>query len=134
MKLDPTVLKDWEIAQAAEPSMKPFVTLGQELGLREDELIPMGRQLGKIDFMRAISRLRGQPQGKYVDVTAITPTPLGEGKTTTTMALTQGLGKIGKRVVATIRQPSGGPTFNVKGSGPAAALPNVFRSHRFRSV
>ncbi len=115
-------MKDWEIAEAAEPSMKPFVTLGRELGLQEDELIPMGRQLGKIDFMRAMDRLRGRPQGKYVDVTAITPTPLGEGKTTTTMALTEGLGKIGKRVVATIRQPSGGPTFNIKGSAAGGGL------------
>lgn len=122
MKLDPTKLKDWEIAQASESSMKPFMTLGREMGLQEDELIPMGRQLGKIDFMRAMSRLRGRPQGKYVDVTAITPTPLGEGKTTTTMALTQGLGKIGKRVAATIRQPSAGPTFNVKGSAAGGGL------------
>lgn len=121
-KLDPTVLKDWEIAQAAEHSMKPFTSLARELGLQEDELIPMGRQLGKVDFARAMSRLRGRPQGKYVDVTAITPTPLGEGKTTTTMGLTQGLGKIGKRVVATIRQPSGGPTFNVKGSAAGGGL------------
>jgi formate--tetrahydrofolate ligase len=121
-KLDPTVLKDWEVAQAAEQSMKPFLTLGRELGLQEDELIPMGRQLGKVDFARAMDRLRSRPQGKYVDVTAITPTPLGEGKTTTTMALTQGLGKIGKRVAATIRQPSGGPTFNVKGSAAGGGL------------
>lgn len=102
--------------------MTPFLSLGRELGLAESELIPMGRQLGKIDFQRAMDRLRGQPQGKYVDVTAITPTPLGEGKTTTTMALTQGLGKIGKRVVATIRQPSGGPTFNVKGGAAGGGL------------
>jgi formate--tetrahydrofolate ligase len=122
VKLDPTVLKDWEVAQAAEQSMKPFLTLGRELGLQEDELIPMGRQLGKVDFARAMDRLRSRPQGKYVDVTAITPTPLGEGKTTTTMALTQGLGKIGKRVAATIRQPSGGPTFNVKGSAAGGGL------------
>ena len=122
MKLDPTVLKDWQIAEAAEQSMKPFLSLGRELGLAESELIPMGRQLGKIDFQRAMDRLRGQPQGKYVDVTAITPTPLGEGKTTTTMGLTQGLGKIGKRVVATIRQPSGGPTFNVKGGAAGGGL------------
>ena len=67
-------------------------------------------------------RLQGRPQGNYVDVTAITPTPLGEGKTTTVMGLTEGLGKIGKRVVATIRQPSGGPTFNIKGSAAGGGL------------
>ncbi|NQU09179.1 formate--tetrahydrofolate ligase [bacterium] len=122
MKLDPTKLKDWQIAEAAEATMKPFRALGMELGLTDDELIPMGRQLGKVDFVRAMSRLRGKPQGKYVDVTAITPTPLGEGKTTTTMGLTEGLGKIGKRVVACIRQPSGGPTFNIKGSAAGGGL------------
>jgi formate--tetrahydrofolate ligase len=122
MKPDPTLMKDWEIALAAEQSMVPFAQLGRELGLEDDELIPMGRQLGKVDFTRAMERLQGRPQGKYVDVTAITPTPLGEGKTTTTMALTQGLGRIGKSVVACIRQPSGGPTFNIKGSAAGGGL------------
>lgn len=122
MKLDPTKMKDWQVAEAAEKSMKPFAQLGKEMGLKEDELIPMGRQLGKVDFARAMSRLKNSPQGKYVDVTAITPTPLGEGKTTTTMALTEGLGYIGKRVIACVRQPSGGPTFNVKGSAAGGGL------------
>jgi formate--tetrahydrofolate ligase len=115
-------MKDWEIAEAAEAHAKSFIRLAGELGLKDDELIPMGRQLGKIDFMRAFRRLEGRPQGKYIDVTAITPTPLGEGKTTTTMALTQGLGKIGKRVAATIRQPSAGPTFNIKGSAAGGGM------------
>jgi len=122
MRLDPTKLKDWQIAEAAEENMKPFATLGKDLGLEEDELIPMGRQIGKVDFTRAMSRLRGRPQGKYIDVTAITPTPLGEGKTTTAMGLIQGLGTIGKRVVGAIRQPSGGPTFNIKGSAAGGGL------------
>jgi formate--tetrahydrofolate ligase len=122
MRLDPTQMKDWEIAEAAEARMLPFTRVAAELGLKEDELIPMGRQLGKVDFMRTMRRLQGRPQGKYVDVTAITPTPLGEGKTTMTMALTEGLGVIGKRVVACIRQPSGGPTFNIKGSAAGGGL------------
>lgn len=122
MKLDPTRMKDWEIAEAAEAGMKSFATLGRELGLNDDELIPMGKRLGKIDYAPVMERLRDRPIGKYVDVTAITPTPLGEGKTTTCMGLVQGLGKIGKRVVGAIRQPSGGPTFNIKGSAAGGGL------------
>ena len=122
MKLDPTKMKDWEIAEAAEENMKPFTALAEEMGLKQDELIPMGKQIGKVDFSRAMSRLKGIPQGKYIDVTAITPTPLGEGKTTTTMGLVEGLGKIGKRAVGAIRQPSSGPTFNIKGSAAGGGL------------
>ena len=72
--------------------------------------------------MRVLGRLQHAPLGKYVDVTAITPTPLGEGKTTTTLGLVQGLGYLGKRVTGAIRQPSGGPTFNVKGSAAGGGL------------
>ena len=102
--------------------MIPFADLGARLGLEPDELIPMGRRVGKIDYARAMDRVRDRPDGKYIDVTAITPTPLGEGKTTVAMGLVQGLGHIGKRVVGTIRQPSGGPTFNIKGSAAGGGL------------
>lgn len=122
MKLDPTQMKDWEIAEAAEENMKPLAQLAEEVGLQKDELIPMGRNLGKVDFMSAMNRLEGKAQGKYIDVTAITPTPLGEVKTTTSMGLVQGLGKIGKNVIGAIRQPSGGPTFNLKGSAAGGGL------------
>ena len=123
--LDPTQMKDWQIADAARAGMKPFMTLGRELGLLDDELIQMGQRVGKVDFVKAMARLRDRPQGKYIDVTAITPTPLGEGKTTTTIGLVQGLGKIGKKAVGAIRQPSGGPTFNVKGSAAGGGLAQV---------
>jgi len=122
MQLDPTKLKDWQIAEAAEEHMKPLGRLASEMGLRDDELIPMGRNLGKIDFMKVLNRVKSAPQAKYVDVTAITPTPLGEGKTTTTMGLVEGLGKLGKKVIGAIRQPSGGPTFNIKGSAAGGGL------------
>ena len=102
--------------------MTPFPRLAADMGLKAKELIPMGRQLGKVDFMQVLARLKNVPKGKYVDVTAVTPTPLGEGKTTTTMGLVEGLGKLGKRVVGAIRQPSGGPTFNVKGSAAGGGL------------
>lgn len=122
MKLDPTKMKDWQIAEAAEENMKPVRQLAEELGLEDDELLPMGRLLGKVDYIKALSRLADKPDAKYIDVTAITPTPLGEGKTTTSMGLVEGLGKLGKRVVGAIRQPSGGPTFNIKGSAAGGGL------------
>jgi formyltetrahydrofolate synthetase len=122
MKLDPTKMKDWQVAEAAEEKMKPVGKLAKEMGLEKDELIPMGRRLAKVDYQKAWARLSGNPTAKYIDVTAITPTPLGEGKTTTAIGLIEGLGKLGKRVVGAIRQPSGGPTFNIKGSAAGGGL------------
>jgi len=122
MKLDPTKMKDWQIAEAAEEQMKPVSQLAGEMGLKADELIPMGHKLAKVDCTKVLTRLKGVPSAKYVNVTAITPTPLGEGKTTTSMGLVEGLGKLGKRVVGAIRQPSGGPTFNIKGSAAGGGL------------
>ncbi len=122
-KLDPTKMADWQVAEAAEAGMKSFAQLCDELGLAEDERIPAGRSLGRIDFAKVLDRLGdGAPRGKYIDVTAITPTPLGEGKTTTTIGLVEGLGKLGERVTGAIRQPSGGPTFNIKGSAAGGGL------------
>lgn len=114
--LDPKEHPDWEIAQDAESRMKTIYRLGDEMGLEERELLPFGHYMGKIDYRAVLRRLAGKPNGKYVDVTAITPTPLGEGKSTTTIGLVQGLGRRGKRASAAIRQPSGGPTMGVKGS------------------
>jgi formyltetrahydrofolate synthetase len=122
MKLDATKMEDWQIAEAAEENLKPIQQLADELGLTDEELLPMGRQLAKVDYIKVLDRLKGRPQGKYIDVTAITPTPLGEGKTTTAIGLIQGLGKLNKNVVGAIRQPSGGPTFNIKGSAAGGGL------------
>ncbi|MEN6383932.1 MAG: formate--tetrahydrofolate ligase [Phycisphaerales bacterium] len=120
--LDPTKLKDWQIAEAAEQYAKPIMQVAEELGLGEDEVIPMGRLLAKVDYKKVLDRLGREQKAKYIDVTAITPTPLGEGKTTTTIGLVQGLGKLGKKVTGAIRQPSGGPTFNIKGSAAGGGL------------
>ncbi len=121
-ELNPVVMKDWQIAESAEEFMKPVGLLAQELGLREDELIPMGRQLAKVDYTKVIDRVQSNGAARYIDVTAITPTPLGEGKTTTVIGLIEGLGKLGRRVTGAIRQPSGGPTFNIKGSAAGGGL------------
>ena len=122
MPLDPTKHADWEIAEAAEANMKTVYELGDQLGLKKEELLPHGHYVAKLDFTKILDRLKDRPDCKYVDVTAITPTPLGEGKSTTTMGLTQGLGKRNKNVIAAIRQPSGGPTMNIKGSAAGGGL------------
>lgn len=122
MALDPTKHADWEIAQDAEKTMLTIYEIGEKLGLTKEELLPQGHYIAKIDFQKVLKRLKDKPDGKYIDVTAITPTPLGEGKSTSSMGLVQGLGKIGKSVCAAIRQPSGGPTMNIKGSAAGGGL------------
>ena len=125
-KLDPVKLADWEIAEAAEPHLRPVTQVAADLGLLPDELIPYGKLLAKVDASAVHQRLGAHGRrAKYIDVTAITPTPLGEGKTTTTLGLVQGLGKLGKRALGTVRQPSGGPTFNIKGSAAGGGLAQV---------
>ncbi|MBR9997987.1 MAG: formate--tetrahydrofolate ligase [Cyclobacteriaceae bacterium] len=119
---DPVKTPDWKIAQAAEKKMKKIYELRDELGLKQAEVYPYGHFVGKLDYKSILSRFEDQPLGKYVNVTAITPTPLGEGKSTTTIGLLEGLGKIGKRPIGAIRQPSGGPTFNIKGSAAGGGL------------
>lgn len=125
MKLDPTKMKDWQIAEAAEENLKSAKSLVEELGLKDDEWAPYGHVLAKIDVTKVLKRVGEGKKGKYIDVTAITPTALGEGKTTTTLGLVQGLGKLGKSVIGCIRQPSGGPTFNIKGSAAGGGLAQV---------
>ncbi|MDR4507126.1 MAG: formate--tetrahydrofolate ligase [Candidatus Brocadiaceae bacterium] len=122
MALDPTKHADWEIAEEAETRMKTVYQLAEQLGLEKEELLPHGHYVAKIDFKKVLSRVENKPDGKFIDVTAITPTPLGEGKSTSTIGLIQGLGKRGKKVVGAIRQPSGGPTMNIKGSAAGGGL------------
>jgi len=108
-------MKDWQIAEAAEPNMPTPEEWREQLGLEKDEMLPYGR-ISKLDFLKIIERLKDKPDGKYIEVTAITPTPLGEGKSTTSLGLIEGLGKKGKNVGGCLRQPSGGPTMNIKGT------------------
>ena len=115
MSYDATKLADWQISEEAEKKMPTPEEWREKLGLQKDEMLPMGR-LSKIDFLKVIKRMQGKPDGKYIEVTAITPTPLGEGKSTTSCGLMEGLGKRGVNVGGALRQPSGGPTMNVKGT------------------
>src|SRR5512140_1300362 len=108
-------MKDWQISEAAEKKMPTPEEWREKMNLQKDELIPFGR-LGRLDFMKIMERMKDKPDGKYIEVTAITPTPLGEGKSTTSCGLMEGLGKRGVNVGGALRQPSGGPTMNVKGT------------------
>ena len=115
MPYDATQMQDWQISEAAEKKLPSPRDWQEKLGLQSDEVIPMGR-LCKLDSLKIIERLKDRPDGKYIEVTAITPTPLGEGKSTTSLGLIEGLGKRGKNVGGCLRQPSGGPTMNIKGT------------------
>lgn len=113
--LDPREFKDWQIAAEAEKGMPTPRDWQERLGLTDEEIIPYGK-VAKVDFLKVMKRLEDRPDGKYIEVTAITPTPLGEGKSTTSLGLIQGLGYLGKNVGGCLRQPSGGPTMNIKGT------------------
>jgi formate--tetrahydrofolate ligase len=115
-------LSDLEIARNA--SLKPLDDIGSEIGLGTHLLEPYGEQVRKIK-LAAIDELADVPKAKYVVVTAITPTPLGEGKTTTIVGLGQGFKHIGKRATVAIRQPSMGPTFGIKGGAAGGGYSQV---------
>jgi formyltetrahydrofolate synthetase len=125
---DTSKMADWQIAEAAEEKMPTPQEWQKKLGLEKDEILAYGK-VAKVDFLKVIDRLKNKPDGKYIEVTAVTPTPLGEGKTTTTMGLIEGLGYQKESVGGCIRQPSGGPTMNVKGTaaggGNALLIPHT---------
>jgi methylenetetrahydrofolate dehydrogenase (NADP+)/methenyltetrahydrofolate cyclohydrolase/formyltetrahydrofolate synthetase len=112
VKVRDKVPSDIEIAQ--EANLRPIIEVAKELGLSEDELDFYGKYKAKV-HLSVLERLKDRPNAKYIDVTAITPTPLGEGKTVTTIGVSEGLAYIGKKVFTCIRQPSQGPTFGIKG-------------------
>ena len=121
MAYDAAKMKDWQISEAAEANMPTPDEWRERLNLQKNEVVPYGR-LCRLDFMKIIERLKDKPDGKYIEVTAITPTPLGEGKSTTTCGLLEGMGKRGLNVGGCIRQPSGGPTMNIKGTAAGVAM------------
>jgi formyltetrahydrofolate synthetase len=120
---------DIEIAQKAET--KPIYEIAEELGVQPDELELYGPTKAKVK-LSILERMKERPNGIYVDVTAITPTPLGEGKTTTTVGLSQALGAhLGRRVVTCLRQPSQGPTFGIKGGAAGGGYSQVVPMEEF---
>ncbi len=123
------VPSDIEIAQEAE--LKTVKTLSEEVGLLPEELELYGDYKAKVR-LEVLNRLEDVPDGKYIDVTAITPTPLGEGKSTTMVGLSQALGAhLGKRVFTCIRQPSQGPTFGIKGGAAGGGYSQVIPMEDF---
>lgn len=116
------VPSDIEIAQAA--TLKPIQEIAESLGIKDGELEGYGKYKAKVT-LDILERLRNVPNGKYIVVTAITPTPLGEGKTTTTVGLGMGLNRLGKKAVITIRQPSLGPVFGIKGGAAGGGYSQI---------
>ena len=111
-----------EIAQ--EANLRPITEIALAAGIADDELEPYGRYRAKVE-LSILDRLAGRPDGKLVITTAITPTKAGEGKTTTSISLTQGLGRIGKNVVLCLREPSMGPVFGIKGGGTGGGYAQI---------
>jgi formate--tetrahydrofolate ligase len=122
------VPSDLEIAQ--EAPLDPILDIAARVGLSEDDLELYGKYKAKV-HLDVREKFQDRPKGKYIDVTAITPTPLGEGKTTTTVGLAQGLGRLGKNVFTCIRQPSMGPTFGIKGGAAGGGYSQVIPMEDF---
>ena len=122
------VPQDIEIAQAAR--LKPIVEVAKKVGLSEDDMDLYGKYKAKV-HLDILEKLKDRPDGKYIDVTAITPTPLGEGKTTTTVGLSQAMGLLGENVFTCIRQPSMGPTFGIKGGAAGGGYSQVIPMEDF---
>ncbi len=104
--------------------MKPIIEIAKQIGLTEEDIELYGKYKAKIK-LEILDKLKDRPNGKYIDVTAVTPTPLGEGKTVMNIGLTQGLAKIGKNVISTLREPSMGPVFGIKGGAAGGGYSQV---------
>ncbi|WP_455378095.1 formate--tetrahydrofolate ligase [Petrachloros mirabilis] len=115
-------MTDIDIARSYKPL--PIQEIAKQLSLDPSELSPYGRFKCKV-LLSALERLRGKPLGRYILVTAVNPTPLGEGKTTTAIGLAMGLCRLGQRAVVTLRQPSLGPVFGIKGGGTGGGRAQV---------
>jgi formyltetrahydrofolate synthetase len=122
------VPSDIKIAQAA--NMRPIREVAEEIGLTEDDLDLYGKYKAKV-HLDVLERFKDRPNAKYIDVTAITPTPLGEGKTVTTIGVSQGLAYLGKKVFTCIRQPSQGPTFGIKGGAAGGGYAQIVSMEDF---
>lgn len=119
-----------DLAIAQEAELRPITRIAAEAGINEEELEPFGKWKAKVK-LDILERLKDRPDGKYIDVTAITPTPLGEGKTTTNIGLTQALGVLKKKVMTCIRQPSQGPTFGIKGGAAGGGYSQIIPMEDF---
>ena len=124
----PAVPSDLDIAQAAD--LRPIWEIAERMGLERSDIELHGDHMAKVR-LEAVDRLSERPNARYVLVTAITPTPLGEGKSTTTVGLGQGMHHIGKTATVAIRQPSQGPTFGIKGGAAGGGYSQVVPMEQF---
>jgi formate--tetrahydrofolate ligase len=123
------LLSDLEIARSIP--LQPIQAIAERLGILDEEVDPYGKYIAKIDAPRILERLKDRPNGRYIDVTGITPTPLGEGKSLTTVGLSIALNRVGKSTIGTIRQPSLGPMFGVKGGAAGGGYSQVLPMESF---
>ncbi|MCX7945001.1 MAG: formate--tetrahydrofolate ligase [Deltaproteobacteria bacterium] len=124
-------MTDIEIARMKRKEMKRIKEVATDLGIKEEELTLYGEYIAKVDYESILKRTETNREGKLIVVTATTPTPLGEGKTVTSIGLTQGIGKIGKKVSLCIRQPSLGPVFGIKGGASGGGYSQVLPMEEF---
>ena len=122
-------MSDLEIARSIP--LQPIQNIAERLGILDEECDPYGKYIAKIDAPALLERLKDRPNGRYIDVTGITPTPLGEGKSLTTVGLSIALNRIGKSTIGTIRQPSLGPMFGVKGGAAGGGYSQVLPMESF---
>ena len=126
-KYDPVKQKDWQIAEIAEAEMIPFDKMCDKLEITKEERIPHGQKIGRVDYLKCLERLKNKPDGKYIEVTAITPTPLGEGKSTTSLRLDRGPWqegqKCGRRPQPALRRPDHEHKGNGGGRRQLALIP-----------
>lgn len=125
------LLSDLEIARSIP--LEPITNVADRLGLLDDEVASYGKYIAKIDAPAILERLKDRPNGKYIDVTGITPTPLGEGKSLTTVGLSMALNYVGKRTIGAIRQPSMGPMFGIKGGAAGGGYSQVLPMESFNT-
>ncbi|HYW87654.1 MAG TPA: formate--tetrahydrofolate ligase [Chloroflexota bacterium] len=123
------MLSDLEIARSIP--LEPIGDIAEHLGVLDEELGSYGKYIAKIDAPAILERLADRPNGKYIDVTGITPTPLGEGKSLTTVGLSMALNYVGKRTIGAIRQPSMGPLFGIKGGAAGGGYSQVLPMESF---
>jgi formate--tetrahydrofolate ligase len=129
MAVTKELLSDLEIARSIP--LQPIGQVAEQLGVLDEEVGLYGKYIAKIDAPAILDRLRDGPNGKYIDVTGVTPTPLGEGKSLTTVGLAMALNYVGKRTVGTIRQPSMGPLFGIKGGAAGGGYSQVLPMESF---
>jgi formate--tetrahydrofolate ligase len=123
------LLSDLEIARSIP--LQPIQAIADRIGVLDSEFEPYGKYIAKIDAPAIIERLHDRPNGRYIDVTGITPTPLGEGKSLTTVGLSIALNRVGKSTIGTIRQPSMGPLFGIKGGAAGGGYSQVLPMESF---